>query len=306
VKRSRANRFFTERRWLIAVGATVSLLLPPQASAQPASSQPASPPPDQPAYAFDMPEGWGFQVRAGVQQIMTIGGDDAQHIIRLNVVPNRADPDAYAAELIANGRARGEEWTDDGSTTVCDGRPAHRWTTRSVIGAVTVVLHGLATNVTGGLGTAVYGHRGTVPDRPDAMAALTSLCPAPFAMPSIEGWTRVPTSPVGTVVLNSADKASSFYGSYRRLARERFPNVYRNEPGATVVRTTDTTCANGLLRRVDLRKGATVEEVAEGYLDSGYSYVFTYERPENRAAGPAAERALTAFCQATMPSPAPS
>lgn len=66
------------------------------------------------------------------------------------------------------------------------------------------------------------------------------------------------------------------------------------------MRTWSEVCANGELRRVALRKGATVEDVAEGYLH-GYAYVFTYEHAANRRPDDAALAALSAVCRPSAP-----
>lgn len=267
-----------------------------------ATAQPISGAPVKPTYAFDMPDGWGATLRVGTEQRFRPVPAENTHEIHITVSASHRDVEAYAAELIADARGRGEVVVDEGATTACDGQPAHRWTASGRTGGFPRVEHVLATAVTGGVGIVTYSRAQSAGDRRDAMASLTSLCPAPFAMPAIAGWTGFPTTPAGIVVLNSPDGTSSFYGSYRRLEHAKFPSHFQDQPGATVLKRWDEPCPEGELVRLNERNGPTIYEVAYGYL-RGYAYVFTYKRAAAPEADPAAEDALTAICHTPPAAP---
>ena len=280
-------------------GVALALICAATAAAQTASgSAPANP-----TYAFDMPEGWGITVRVGTELRFRPAPAENTHEMHITVSASHHNVEAYAAELIADARGRGESVDDEGVTTACDGQPAHRWTASGRTSGFERVEHVLATAVTGGVGVVTYSRGASAVDRRDAMTSLTSLCPAPFAMPAIAGWTGYATSPAGIVVLHSPDGTSSFYGSYRRLSHAKFPSNFHDQPGATVLKRWNEQCPQGELVRSNARDGPTIYEMAYGYL-RGYAYVFTYKRVNAPEADPVAEAALTAICHDPPAAPA--
>jgi hypothetical protein len=272
-------------------------LAPPAAGAHPSPAAGAP----RPAYALDVPEDWGNTLRIQTEQRWIPKSEqDPTHpmqFIRVTATADQRDVEAYAVDMMMLERGGGAEIADEGATTACDGQPAHRWTARGPASdGSRLVEHALVTRVTDGIGLVQYVHPQDVPARSDALAALTSLCPAPFALPRIDGWTGYPTTPIGIVSLKSPDGTSSFYGSYRRLARARFPSTFHNDPRATVTKSWNETCTNGELIHTDQTRDAKTYEVVWGYV-RGYAYVLTYERLTARAAEPAAEAALSAICR---------
>jgi hypothetical protein len=280
---------------ILALAAAV--FAPPGAGAQP-GPPPGSP---RPAYALDIPEGWGTILGVGTEQRWIPPADpDPLHpaqFIRVTATADQRDVETYAAEMMRFERAGGAEIVDEGATTACEGQPAHHWIARGPANdGGRLEEHALVTRVTDGVGLVQYVRPQSMAARSDALATLASLCPAPFAMPQIGGWTGYPTTPAGVVVLRSPDGTSSFYGSYRRLKRERFPSNFHNDPRATVTKSWSETCTNGELIHTDESRDSKTFEVVWGYV-RGYAYVFTYERLTARAPDPAAEAALSSICR---------
>jgi hypothetical protein len=248
-------------------------------------------------FAFDAPPGWIEAKRTDHLVEYVIGQGMLEHFIFVNADPKEQDVETAVHAILSSDPQAVQNPADEGQTTTCDGQPAHRLRYTLHSGDLIATVHVLLTKVTGGVGSVAYTHPADLPDRPDALAAMTSLCPAPFAFPTIAGWTAPPDGVVGLLVLSSPDGSGTFSGSYRRLTHDRFPSVYQDDPTATVVRTWSPTCANGELRRRTLKRGDTTVEVAQGYLH-GYSYAFAYAHT-SPTSDPAAMHALTSICAPT-------
>ncbi|HTW84647.1 MAG TPA: hypothetical protein VMD91_11305 [Candidatus Sulfotelmatobacter sp.] len=277
------------RRWRTFAFALV-LLTPLAAFAQPAPDQP------RPEYAFDPPEGWAVSSRDAHATVYRIGGGEQRHVIVIATAAS-SDEAAVAEAMMQTLHADTKDVVDEGAATVCGGQAAHRWSAIGRIEDRPVRVHLVLAPVTGGLAGVEYLHAPGVADRADAMAALDTICPAPFAFPAIAGWAASTSSPAGIFVLRAPDGASSLYGSYRRLRADRFPSVFHTDPRAVVVRSWSEPCGVGQLLRFSLRRDSTLLEVAQGY-ERGYAYAFTYERTAP-AADPAAMAVLTSICQPT-------
>jgi hypothetical protein len=248
-------------------------------------------------FAFDAPPGWAEAQRNDHLVEYVTGQGMLQQYIFVNADPKEQDVEKAVHAVLSSDPQTVQNPVDEGGTTTCDGQPAHRLRYTLHSGDVLATVHVLITKVTGGVGSVAYTHPADLPDRPDALAAMTSLCPAPFAFPTLAGWTAPANGVVGLLVLSSPDGSSSFSGSYRRVAHDRFPSVYQDDPTATVVRSWSPTCANGELRRRTLKRGETTVEVAQGYL-RGYSYAFAYAHT-SPTSDPAAMQALTSICAPT-------
>jgi hypothetical protein len=258
---------------------------------------PASAAPTAVEFAFDAPPGWAEAKRTDHLVEYVIGQGMLEHFIFVTADPQEQDVQKAVEAIMGQQGQTVQDAADEGSTTTCDGQPAHRLRYTLHSGELIATVHVLLTKVTGGVGSVAYTHPADLADRPDALAAMASLCPAPFAFPTIPGWTAPSESVVGLLVLSSHDGSGSFSGSYRRLAHDRFPSVYQDDPTATVVRTWSPTCANGELRRRTLSRGDATVEVAQGYL-RGYSYAFAYAHT-SPTPDPAAMHALTSICAPT-------
>jgi hypothetical protein len=248
----------------------------------------------QPTYTFDLPDGWSAPVRTGTRTTLQTGvGVDFQVIV---IAADRSSEtaEATARRLILNDKAAGKVVTDDGPTQTCDGQDAYAWTTAETAGKADLVEHNVVTAVTGGIARGVYVRSARRGDRLDALETMKSICRLPFAAPAIPGWTA--TAPVAGLIALQAPDGSSFYGSFSRMQRPRFPGAYSAPPNSRGIDGPATTCTNGELVRTTYTTDKRVLDVARGFV-RGFAYVLTYERDASHPADPNAEDELTAICR---------
>ncbi|MDB5094177.1 MAG: hypothetical protein JWO85_2278 [Candidatus Eremiobacteraeota bacterium] len=252
---------------------------------------------------YKAPPGWARVSSVGPGTSYVVQDGDKVHTLTFAAVSPKlgTQVDAYAADRISAERQRGAEVVDEGSTTACEGEPAHRWTILSASTGVATETKVLATTVTGGIATATYTHRQGVGDRRDGLDAMGNLCPGPFPNPVPAGWTA-PKARFGiTLALDSPDATSTFVASYRVMAADRFEVFERDAlPKGTVVADRREPCGAGQMHRVDVKIGGQIAEITTTYLHgAGYRYVYT--RPASHDADAGAERALSAFCRGASP-----
>jgi hypothetical protein len=164
---------------------------------------------------------------------------------------------------------------------------------------------------------ASYARPPDAADRTDARDALTTLCerqlyapraPAAWRFSRLTSFTKNPmdvfTAPAGGASL-IAFAFPAAAGPPKTLP------VAQLGPGATVIADGEETCGTTPVRRTRYRNGsgadAKLSEVVSGYRH-GIRYVYTYTRPESTPFDPAAELALTSFCDAgaTLATPPPA
>ena len=167
------------------------------------------------------------------------------------------------------------------------------------------------------IGDVSYAHSPDAADRADALDAMSTLCDERiYAMRGPAGWRsggiRASDRPgVDAFSSPSSDAtliALAVPAPVSTAARQLQPTVLT---GATLISDADETCGSIHVRRARWRStgpsGApqVVEQVA-GYRH-GASYVYVYSRGESVPLDPAAERALTSFCDAdaTLATPPP-
>jgi hypothetical protein len=127
-----------------------------------------------PAYTITGPVGWDRQNGASV---WTLGKAGLFAVVAQRMTA--ANPDAEARREIAFARAHGFAVVDEGSLTLC-GQPAHRWTERRLLpNGEAVVVHGVTMRLTKGIAAIEYARPASTNDRPEALAAIRSICDAP-------------------------------------------------------------------------------------------------------------------------------
>lgn len=212
---------------------------------------------------------------------------------------------------------------DSGPATACGDVPAFAYTYRSdrTPGHPLVIRH-LLVDIGTALGDVSYAHPPGIPDRTDALDAMTTLCERQiFAMRAPPGWRRgaVPgvasdspgvdgfTAPAGTGALI----ALAVGDSVRHGAAMLGPT--QTSPPAAVISDAEERCGTVRVRHALVRTpgkdgaGAQILETVSGYRH-GATYVYSYVHPEAEPADPGAQRALTSFCDAnaTLATPPPA
>jgi hypothetical protein len=290
---------------------TLGLLVFSSLTPSPVSAQTAPPGGATISIVYKVPPGWSRLTSTSVapSSVFTIrDGDKVHSLVITSISPKTAtDPETYAADEIVKQKAKGAEVTDEGTMTVCEGQPAHRWTVVSASTGTAIQMHFLATAVTGGVAAIVYSHRQDVGDRRDGLDAMETLCPGPFPSPVPAGWTAPKSrAPSSIASLDSPDATSTFVTTYRLIKAEAFSSFEHDAtPNGKVLADHRDPCGTGTVHRVDVQVGGQIAEVSVAYLHhTAYKYVYT--RPATHEADTGAERALTAFCRSATPVPAGS
>jgi hypothetical protein len=281
---------------------------------------------------FVPPKGWVDSSRPnqrpGLWKSWALDDNGAVHSLVLSLTRENRPAAAYGpAEAATLQAIPGTSDVTSGPATVCGDVPAFQFTYRSdrTAGHPMIIKHYIV-DVGPLLGDVSYAHPPDTPERADALDSMSMLCEQRvYAMRAPQGWRgggmRSSDHPgVDGFISPSGDQtliALAVSAPVSMAARATAPTVVNG--GATIVADAEETCGTTHVRHSRWRSpgasGATggagtgpqlVEQVA-GYRH-GVSYLYTYTRPENAAADPEAQRALTSFCapDATLATPPPA
>jgi hypothetical protein len=290
---------------------------------------PASPAAATTSINFVPPKGWSDtsrpNERPGLWKDWSIQDGADVHSIVLSVTHETRRAAAYGDDSVAAFKQLSfVKMLDSGPTTVCGDVPAFGYTYRSDRNpAHPLIIRHLLVDIGPALGDVSYAHAPGVADRADALDAMTTLCDKQiYAMQPPAGWRRsdIPgvtpkdprgvdgfTAPTGSGVLLALAVSNSVRGAAAIVGP-----AHVNAP-AVVVSDVEEQCGTLRVRHHVVRApglngaGPRILETVSGYRH-GATYVYSYVRPEAEAADPAAQRALTSFCDAnaTLATPPPS
>jgi hypothetical protein len=273
-----------------------------------AVTMPAVPQPGQlPTFAFVLPAGWRELPPPPGGDRMALFTDADRKMHEIIVMPIREVPphdlEAQAAEFMTKQSPTGTV-TDEGTTTVC-GQPARRWTARGA-GERGMVMHNILIPAGDAFVLGMYTHPLNTPPRKDALDLLTSLCPVAAPVPLLAGWARAPGGSTLSARLTSPDGSSTVSFEFHVAADDsRVVDIeHALIPRGTVTSDATQPCGTGTVRLLDVRAEGTLVELSLAYRDHGV-FALTYTRPTGHPPDPGAERALTAVCRLSVPSPAP-
>lgn len=252
-------------------------------------------PPFAPSYEFNPPP-WQRAPDPHNRNIWKRSDGTADHVVEVFPIPGD-DVRAYAANVQARIRARGNTVIDEGVLRICDAEPARRWRVIRTGEHRAIVTHYLVTPITGGMAMASYAHPQDVAPRREALHALETVCPGATYAGVFEGW-KSRYMLMGTDgVETSPDGRSSFAVAITRRSNPAWQQFLRPvTPPGRIVRNRTQPCGASRVRVIETRRGDDTIEMSFAVVHM-YGYRFTYTHPTEQAPFAPAERALTLFCR---------
>ena len=255
---------------------------------------------------FQGPRGWSRR-QVGPRTVFAIADGPVVHMLTVTPLSPRegTDLDTVVASEVARARGLGETVVDEGPTTVCEGTPAHRWSSTGASTGVAIITRHVVVDVSGGLAEALYTHPAAAGDRKDALDAMNDVCPGAVMAPVVTGWAYVTRSALAAApreaTLISPDRTSTFTTFSGPLSAAGFELLARNAAsGGHVIADRTEPCVTATVRRIDEQIGAQIAEVSVAYVRH-IAYKYVYTRPAAHDADAEAERALTSFCRPALP-----
>ena len=246
------------------------------------------------------PVGWALTQNQG-RTFYLLRDGTAVHIVHFSSFPKVRDSEAYGRAAIQNWSG-GNPVTDEGTRLACNGLKAHVWGFTAPLGGVLLVQRFSFVPIYAGVGVVWYGHTAGAVDRPEAIAALGSICPGAIPLDIPDGWTKVNDAGSDLKAI-SADNAGRLAGLAVVMLPSAIAKYDADHPLlGTIASERRETCAGSDVRIVQSVDATRSFETAIGYLH-GFYYRNRYERPLNSPPDPAVEADLTGFCRDGWPYP---